>query len=124
MLPVDFETWSFDLKEANKYEDQQPKWKRNHNLRTSLGISDLRPSAFKEVAESLLTNELVAKTVKGQSTLRKRDYEAPCNSTCRLDLFCQATSNNIDEWTSCKNEHSFDPIMAFENLVNHHWFKN
>ena len=59
LLPIDSETWMFDLSYANKYDE--PKWKRHHDLRSLYNLKDLSPSSFLDVAERLMTDEDLAK---------------------------------------------------------------
>ena len=41
MLPVDFETWAFDLDYANKYD--RAKWRRKLNWRETYNLKNLSP---------------------------------------------------------------------------------
>jgi len=44
MLPIDYETHTFDLEHANKYDE--PKWDLKFNYRDEYGLKDLSPSTF------------------------------------------------------------------------------
>ena len=121
MLPVDIETWAFDLGYANKYD--QPRWRRNHDFRTTYGLKDLSPSSFEDLAEKIISDEEVAKNVRNHMRMDVGDKNAPCNSSCRTDIYCQVTANNVDEWAYCKSEPNTNALMSIENFFDHHWFK-
>jgi hypothetical protein len=48
MLPVEYETWSFDLDHANKYDE--PKWYKNFELKEFFGLENLSPSSLMKLS--------------------------------------------------------------------------
>ena len=85
-LPVDFETYSFNLTLANNNE--KPKWYKKYNFKDTFGIQDLRPANLYNYAVSQLAN-----TTKLDGS--------QCDSACRLNQFCRITSNNYDDYSFC-----------------------
>ena len=69
MLPVDYETWNFDLEYANKFDI--PKWRRLLNWRDTYGLKDLSPSSMLKLAESFKQKEREAIKFLNNSIMSK-----------------------------------------------------
>ena len=54
MLPVDFETWSFDLDHANFYDE--PKWYKRFDLRKDFKLKDLSPNSMMNLVKKVLND--------------------------------------------------------------------
>lgn len=44
MIPVDYESWAFDLDKANS--EDKPTWFRKYNYRDTYNLEDLSPRSF------------------------------------------------------------------------------
>lgn len=51
MVPVNTHTYTFDLVEANKTPEQEPKWFELHDMLKEYGLKDLSPSSMKNLSE-------------------------------------------------------------------------
>jgi len=56
LLPVEYETWSFDLDKANKAL-RQPEWKLQYKFSETYGLKDLSPTSFMKYAEKMITGD-------------------------------------------------------------------
>jgi hypothetical protein len=54
-VPVDLETYAFDLDHANKEDD--PRWFKMFDYRTDLNMTDLSPDSFSTWAYRLFTDD-------------------------------------------------------------------
>lgn len=84
LLPIDFETYSFDLDLANSH-DNKPEWKVHHSYRETYGLPDLSPASFLKYTEKMLLDN-------GEAALKYRnhrhidhlstDNQGGCDSKC------------------------------------------
>jgi hypothetical protein len=58
MIPVDVNTYSFDINHANEFNE--PKWDKDYNLKKAFNLADLSPNSFNKFAISMGTNEKAA----------------------------------------------------------------
>jgi hypothetical protein len=59
LLPIDYETYAFDLEHANSHNE--PVWDRVYNYRQTYNLQDLSPNSFQEYARTLYLNETASK---------------------------------------------------------------
>ena len=59
MLPIDFETHTFDLDYANKFDI--PIWGLKYNYRDHFNLNDLSPQSFFNLSNFIYQDEEVAK---------------------------------------------------------------
>lgn len=58
MLPVEFQSYAFDLKHANSYDE--PIWRLKYNFTETYKLPDLSPKSFFGLSQQILMNEDVA----------------------------------------------------------------
>jgi sphingomyelin phosphodiesterase len=58
MIPVDYESWLFDLDKANELDT--PIWYRKYNYRETYNLEDLSPKSFMEHSLKIYRNETAA----------------------------------------------------------------
>jgi len=54
MIPIDIETYSFDIDQANKYD--RPEWVRNFSDREIYDLKDLSPKSYFDFATEMYVN--------------------------------------------------------------------
>lgn len=86
LLPVDVESYSLDLAEANK--NAQPSWKKTYNYRETLGLKDLSPQSFYDLASNIYSNDETAKKVRNIGRAGLGDPNEECSFKCKQQLFC------------------------------------
>ena len=128
MLPINFETYAFDLFHANQYDD--PRWKLMWNYLDTYDLPDLSPQSMHEYSEKIYYYESAATLYKnhryilgaGASVSQACDYE------CRMVMYCQTVSNDYDEWQFCRDKNKSDlfdlneSLMTIEQFVNYSWY--
>jgi hypothetical protein len=79
MLPVDFETYAFDLDHANLYDE--PKWERKFNYTETYNMKDLSPGSFLKVSEEIYYNETAAKAFRNHRYIDSpsMNLDEPCD---------------------------------------------
>ena len=143
MLPVDHEIYAFDLEGANT--GKEPQWNKFMSYREDYNLTDLSPQSFYEHSKQIRTNETAAKQYRNNRFIGGPgdNYTEPCDSKCRMGLWCQTTASDYEDWAACTsedllhNKHLQGPItgelgdivsqgfsvIAFENILNHDWYK-
>lgn len=129
LLPVDLETYAFDLVHANKFDE--PKWDLMYDYRKEYNMTDLSPDSFMKLSSDIFYKEEVAieymvhRYIGGPGV----NPEAGCDFECRMDFYCQTVSNDYDEWQYCRNKDKFDlfglgdeAMDTVENLINNSWY--
>ena len=127
MLPVDFETYAFDLEHANKYDE--PKWDLKYNYTQTYEMEDLSPQSFFAHSEKMYYNESVARQYRNHRYIDGPGVESylKCNTECRRIMYCQTVSNDYDESQFCLDNDRFQPfsangLISVENWINNAWY--
>ena len=104
MLPVNFETWAFDLDHANKFDE--PKWDLKYNYTEEYGLADMSPESFYNLSQRIYYNETVAKQYRSHRYIDGPGaaHGEDCKYSCRIALFCETMSNDYDEWQFCRDQ--------------------
>lgn len=130
LLPIDFETYSFDLDLANNKEGSEPEWKVHHSFRKTYGLKDLSPGSFlKYSAKMLLDNGEAALKYRNHRSMdhKSTDNQGSCDGKCQLNHYCITTSNSYDDWEFCHrsglSDFNLSPVLSFEQWINHDWFE-
>ena len=101
LLPVDYETYYFDLDRANSNLENKPEWKVHHSLRQTYNLKDLSPSSFLKYSAKILSDEKAAIKYRSNRFIGHLGYEtskSKCDADCRLKYFCITTANSYDDW--------------------------
>jgi len=106
LLPVDIDSYSLDLSEANK--NDQPTWKKSYSYRETLGLKDLSPQSFYDLAADIYTDDDTARLVRNIGRAGLGDPNDPCTFECKQRLYCQATSADRDEYQFCTGKDQLD----------------
>lgn len=106
LLPVDIDSYSLDLSEAN--QNDQPTWKKSYSYRETLGLKDLSPQSFFDLAANIYTNDETARLVRNIGRAGLGDPKDACTFQCKLRLYCQATSADRDEYQFCIGKDQLD----------------
>lgn len=86
LLPVDIDSYSLDLAEAN--QNGQPTWKKAFSYREALELKDLSPQSFYDLAADIYTNDDTAKRVRNIRRAGHGDPNEPCTFKCKQLLYC------------------------------------
>uniref|UniRef100_A0A7S3IPN6 Sphingomyelin phosphodiesterase C-terminal domain-containing protein n=1 Tax=Strombidium inclinatum TaxID=197538 RepID=A0A7S3IPN6_9SPIT len=125
MLPVDLETWTFDLDEANGGE---PQWKKFIDYRTEYGFETLSPNEFLNLSQSIRESEEVAKKFHFNSWTGKNSLDT-CDEACRLQYYCWTVANDYAGYRTCIGDSeafkdwALDEVTDMESRLEHHWYK-
>ena len=126
LLPVDLETYSFDLERANV--KNEPRWTRKYSIKESYGLPDLSPKSFYNYAQRIMFEEDVAKKVRNHYRIDLDKLEEPCPYSCRIYYYCMAISGDYDEYQYCSGKDKFDldglrVLSSLEHSIVHHWYE-
>lgn len=128
MLPVEFETYAFDLDHANKYDE--PKWDLKYNYTQVYDMPDLSPKSFFAHSSKIFFEEDAAKQYRNHRYIDGPgvDTTSECNIACRRIMYCQTVSNDYDEWQYCLDNDRFQPfsvygLLSIENLIDKAWYE-
>jgi hypothetical protein len=123
-VPVEFETYAFNLDYANKYDI--PQWELIYNYTDSYGLKDLSPQSFLDFANKMHYEEEAAILFRNHKHINHVESNEPCNFECRMYHYCQVVSNNYDDWMFCNDNSLFDlihaPVLSMMQTVGHSWF--
>lgn len=93
MLPVEYETYKFNLDEANAGAD--PEWSKYSDYKQLYNLTDLSPESFFGLSKQIYDDEEVAKQYRNHRYIDgpREDgggLDAPCgfDTSCRLDMYC------------------------------------
>ena len=134
LLPVDLDTYYFDIEYANQHN--KPQWKLLFSARDYFGLPDLSPASFHNYSSSMYTNETKAMLFRNhRRTGYSDDFKDPCDHQCRLYHHCFSRSNDYDEHQNCNDFDKFDVLPPFTssdrfalfqsigNLIDHDWYE-
>jgi hypothetical protein len=123
MLPVDLETYKFDIEYANK--NDQPKWDLYIDYRKDYNLTDLSPGSFYNMSNEIKTNEEMCSKYKhnsrgGGPSIDKK----PCSAKEHKDYHCATIAGDSDELYNC--EGWLQPYALWgvlTNTINNQWYK-
>lgn len=96
MLPVEYQTYAFDLKHANTYDE--PIWRLRYNYSETYNLPDLSPSSFYTLSQHILTSEAAAQKFRNHMYIDsspKIPLDSPCDQKCRMQLFCYTIASHF-----------------------------
>jgi hypothetical protein len=87
MLPVDLETYAFDLDMANK--NGTTNWNLYLDYRTEYDMVDLSPSSFMNLSNKILADKDICEKYKVNTRVGGPIADrTPCTKEQQRDLFC------------------------------------
>ena len=123
MLPIKIETQYFDIKKANR-EDEDPRFVKHHDILEAYGdmagISDLSPESFLKLSDSFKFNEELALTYKKNmySSGPRADGVTDCNAHCRNMLACKTGYSVYSDARNCLSlKDKITDIWSLESLL-------
>ena len=81
MLPLEYETYAFDLTYANQHDD--PRWFKEFDYKQNFTMPDLSPESFMAHSQLFLKDEAVARQFRNQRHVQgpaAGNLTAPCDS--------------------------------------------
>jgi len=66
LIPVNLNTYSFDIKHANKFNE--PKWDLDYDFKEVYNLTDLSPKSFSEYASKMDTDERASQIFRNYTT--------------------------------------------------------
>lgn len=153
MLPVDLETYVFDLEAANKHD--APSWNLHIDVRKDYAMKDMSPASFSGLSQRIKTDKDVCTKYKANSRVGGRGAKAAekcktaalyeleshllrgwntceCTAGDQLYFGCQTASSDSDDLYKCKYGDTFWSTFTFDNdhllvplinKINNHWYK-
>ena len=104
LLPLDVETFTFDLQKANKQPDGKPEWYKAYSMKQAYNLKDLSPQSFLDFANDIYVNETAAQVFGSHWRAGRGDAREPCGYECRLYYHCMAVTADYDEYQYCTNQ--------------------
>jgi len=93
-------------------------------------MKDLSPRSFQEHSMRIFREEKVAMQYRNNRFLEGPGVNVtePCDYDCRMDMFCQTTANDYDEWQFCRDDDKFDlhdgaALLSIMNLIDYRWME-
>lgn len=87
MLPVELETYAFDLELANK--NDTPKWNLYLDYRKDYGMEDLSPASFYNLSTRIHSDVKVCQQYKFNAGVGGPWFSnTPCTADEQKDLYC------------------------------------
>lgn len=100
LLPVDIETYSMNLTNANK--DDEAVWTKTFDYRKEYKLDDLSPRAFMKFADKILFDEVTAKQFRNHQRIgHSKGNDEPCDYECRKDYYCSVVQGDRSEHEFC-----------------------
>lgn len=128
MLPIDYETYAFDLDHANEFDE--PIWNLVYDYRKTYNLKDLSPQSFLDHSYfQIQRNETAAMEYRNHRFIDGPgvNLEDGCDWACRMIFYCQTVANEYDEWQYCRENALIEfgngeGILSFEDMVTHSWY--
>lgn len=100
MIPLEIESYWFDIDESNK--QNKPIWKHYHNFKQDYGLKDLSPAEMLRLTTEIRDSEETA--IKYQNNRSRGGAPVDtCNEACRLALYCDVSTTDVFETGNCAN---------------------
>jgi sphingomyelin phosphodiesterase len=98
----EFESWIFNLTEANLNPDQKPHWFKQYSFKEAFGLNDLSPASLDQLVHSMArdTNKLkqywTYKFTQGDPTISKG-----CDKNCLKTALCKIVQTQVWDNRKC-----------------------
>lgn len=120
MLPVQIETYRFDVNAEN------PEFLLDHELTSYYGMPDLSPASFDALAARFLADEdLALKYLKTKSQQGPKGYTT-CDETCRLSVYCDVSTSTYQDSRKCQGFEALDfrndPMNSLFMALEEPWY--
>lgn len=134
MLPVELETYAFDLDTANK--NGTTNWNLYIDHRKEYNLPDMSPASYLNLSNSILADKEVCEKYKVNMYVGGPISDrTPCTKEQARDLYCYTTSSDEKEVFKCREDgepsHHMKWMIDWEKFqmsiisaVNHHWYKS
>jgi hypothetical protein len=127
MLPVDYESYAFELEHANQFDE--PRWSRKFNYTETYNLPDMSPQSFYDHSMQIYYNQSAAIQYRTNRFLGGpgAGIGTDCDWGCRMIFFCQTMANDYDEWQFCRDNDKVEffngeGLLTIEQFIDHAWF--
>ena len=125
MLPVDYETYAFDLELANSKDEVV--WRKMYDYREAYGIDDLSPKSFLEFAVRMYRSESETLEYKKRMWVGGPGSGDPaygCDYKCRLQAYCWIVAGDYEQYQFCrdKSKHASLSGNLLTDILAHNWY--
>ena len=128
MLPVDYESHSFDLERANAKDEAV--WSKQYDVKEYYNMSDLSPQSYWEHSRQIFYNEEAAIKYRNNRWLNgpgAGDLTAGCDYACRMIFYCETMAGDYDEWQFCRENDiveffNGESLLTIEQAIDHTWY--
>jgi hypothetical protein len=96
MLPVDLETYVFDLEAANKHD--APSWNLHIDVRKDYSMKDMSPASFSGLSQRIKTDKDVCTKYKTNSRVGGRGQAEKCKT---IGLY-ERSAQLLTGWNTCQ----------------------
>jgi len=127
MLPVDYESYAFDLEHANKFDE--PKWERKYNYLETYNMPDMSPQSFYDHSKEIFYNVTAAKEYASHRFIDGPGGQiGKCDYNCRMIFYCQTMANDYDEWQFCRDNDKVEfgngeGLLSVEGFIDSTWYQ-
>ncbi|XP_058058895.1 sphingomyelin phosphodiesterase-like [Anopheles bellator] len=102
---TDFESYAYNLTDANLTPSQRPSWFRMYSFQEEYGLSDLSPAGLDEMVRRLATpaaREELQRYWEFKVKLADVALRSGCDENCLLNHLCEIVSNQADDDRKCQ----------------------
>ncbi|RZF49097.1 hypothetical protein LSTR_LSTR008383 [Laodelphax striatellus] len=99
----DYETFIYNVTEANLNEDSSPKWYRLYSFKEAYGVNSMRPEDVRDLVYRMASNNTLMKEYNrnfikaGDTGLQKE-----CNEHCMRTRLCEMVTTVSGDFSECK----------------------
>ncbi|KAF2893413.1 hypothetical protein ILUMI_12757, partial [Ignelater luminosus] len=100
---LDYESWAFNLTEANLYPNLSPNWYKLYSFKHAYGVKDLSPQEL-----AMLTERMAKTPALTELYFRLKHKESDvglatgCNNACEIDNLCTMVTSHAENTLHCE----------------------
>lgn len=102
---IDFDTWYYDLAEANLEPEKVPIWYKEYSFKEFYNVNSLRPVDIDKLVKRMVTDEkellyIHYHAFRGKSA---ENYFQSCNSNCVKKNICYISTTELYDNAKCES---------------------
>ena len=99
----DFQSWSFNLTEANLTPESKPKWVQSYSFKEAFNLDDLSPASMDSLVHRLAANKTELQKY-WEFKVKSGDpfLEEGCDDECLLNNLCEIVTTETGDDEKCQ----------------------
>nr|XP_022899979.1 sphingomyelin phosphodiesterase-like [Onthophagus taurus] len=98
---LDFESWTFNLTEANLTPNLSPNWFKQYSFKEAFGLDNASPKSVKNLMYKMAQNHDLLQ-IEYRHRYREADSRGACDENCMKNNLCDMTKNEYGDDYACQ----------------------